>query len=168
MLFRSLEQVDHGARAVRAALACTAAVEAAKEAFAALSAEPPFTRIGLHTGMAVVGNMGSPSRFNYTALGDVVNTASRLEEANKVVGGSLLVSAATVAACAGSLDPAADHAEAGDLEFRRLGLISVDGRKAPIEVWEPRFRSGLFSPILPWTGEKSCLIKTRPVTGILA
>ena len=156
-----LGQADHGLRAVKAALACGAAIEAAKESFSALGAELPLTRIGLHTGKAVVGNMGSPSRFNYTALGDAVNTASRLEEANKVVGGSILVSAATAAACAGSLDPSIDRAEAEGVEFRRLGLIAVDGRKAPIEVWEPRLEGRLFSSVAAWEGEKSCLIKTK-------
>ncbi|MCX7027367.1 MAG: adenylate/guanylate cyclase domain-containing protein [Spirochaetes bacterium] len=161
-----LEQPDHAARAVRAALACGPAIEAAKEAFTALGAGLPFTRIGLHTGKAAVGNMGSPSRFNYTALGDVVNTASRLEEANKVVGGSVLVSSATVEACAGPLDPVGDRAASGRLEFRRLGRVIVDGRKGPVEVWEPRNAGGTFSSVLPWEGEKSCLIKTRPADGV--
>jgi adenylate cyclase len=156
-----LRQADHGERAVRAALTCLAAVEAARASFAALGTEPPFSRIGIHTGRAVVGNMGSPSRFNYTALGDAVNTASRLEEANKAVGGSILVSAATVEACAGPLDPLANRAAAGGIEFRRLGTIIVDGRKSPIEVWEPRLEQGVFSSVLPWEGEKSCLIKTQ-------
>jgi len=155
-----LEQADHAARGVRAVLACGQALESARDSFSALGVDLPFTRFGLHTGKAVVGNMGSPSRFNYTALGDVVNTASRLEEANKVVGGAILLSASTVEACTGLLDPLRDKAAAGNLEFRRLGSIFVDGRQASIEVWEPRFTGGKFSSVLPWEGERSCLIKT--------
>ncbi len=50
------------------------------------------TRIGAHCGLAVVGNFGSQDRFHYTAMGDVVNVAARLEAANKIVGSQVLVS----------------------------------------------------------------------------
>jgi len=140
-----LDQEDHASRAVRAALACHKALRASIGDFDALGAPMPFTRIGIHTGKAIVGNMGSPSRFNYTALGDVVNVGSRLENANKATGTALLVSGDTVAACA-----------AKGLEFRRLGEILVHGRKAPIEVWEPRFEGEAPGDSPAWTGLKDC------------
>lgn len=61
-----------------------------------LTANKPgfYTRIGLHYGMAIVGNLGSSERLNYTVLGDAVNIASRLVNANKIYGTSILVSEA--------------------------------------------------------------------------
>lgn len=123
-----LERPDHAARAVRAALACQKALGEAEGDFSALGVPCPFTRIGIHTGVAVVGNMGSPSRFNYTALGDVMNTASRLESANKTIGTRILVSGETAEACAG----------AEGVVLRRLGPIAVKGKAKTIEAWEAR------------------------------
>lgn len=140
-----LDQADHAVRAVRAALYCQKNLADSSGVFTALGVSVPFTRIGIHTGKAIVGNMGSPSRFNYTALGDVVNTASRLENANKATGTKILVSGDTVAAC-----------PSGSLEFRRLGEVAVYGKKIPIEVWEPGL-SGSESGFAPaWTGVKDC------------
>ena len=140
-----LDQEDHASRAVRAALACQKALSASRGAFEALGAPMPFTRIGIHTGKAIVGNMGSPSRFNYTALGDVMNVGSRLENANKATGTTLLVSGDTVVACG-----------AKGLEFRRLGEILVHGRKASVEVWEPRLEGEAPGDSPAWTGLKDC------------
>jgi adenylate cyclase len=143
-----LAQDDHAARAVRAAISCQKALATSEEAFASIGTPVPVTRIGLHTGKAIVGNMGSPSRFNYTALGDVVNTASRLENANKATGTTILVSGDTVAAC--------ESGKSGGLEFTRLGEISVYGKKTPIEVWEPRLSGEAASGASDWSGIKDC------------
>ncbi len=124
-----LSQEDHAVRALRSALRCHAALDAAVPEFEALGFPLPRTRIGIHTGMAIVGNMGSQWRFNYTALGDVVNTASRLEEANKIVGTRLLVSSDTVALARRS----------SEFSFRRLGEVLLQGKSRPVEVWEARF-----------------------------
>ncbi len=85
-------QPDHVARACRAALAAKAAGERLNTAFEAEGLKPFFTRFGIHVGEAVVGNVGSTERMNYTALGNTVNLAARLEGLNKQVGTAVLAS----------------------------------------------------------------------------
>ena len=87
---------------------------------------PPIgcTRVGLHRGEAVVGNFGGEDRIQYTALGDAMNTAARLESANKSLKSTVLVSnqarEETMIDC-----------------FRPMGRIVLSGRSTPVEVWEP-------------------------------
>ena len=85
-------QPDHVARACRAALAAKAAGERLNAEFEAEGLKPFVTRFGIHVGEAVVGNVGSTERMNYTALGNTVNLAARLEGLNKQVGTNILAS----------------------------------------------------------------------------
>jgi len=85
-------QPDHVERACRAALAGRAASDKLNAQFESEGLKPFFTRFGIHVGEAVVGNLGSTERMNYTALGDTVNLASRLEGLNKQFGTAILVS----------------------------------------------------------------------------
>ena len=115
---------DDADRAVRAAIA----MYQAGQAFAA-SGGPDLphigrTRVGLHRGEAVVGNFGGEGRIQYTALGDGMNTAARLESANKSLKTTVLVS--TEARVESSIDI-----------FRPMGRIVLSGRSTPVEVWEP-------------------------------
>jgi adenylate cyclase len=87
-------QTDHVERACRAALAGKAASDALNAQFAAEGLPPFVTRIGFHVGEALVGNLGSSERMDYTVLGTTVNLASRLEGLNKEYGTSILVSEA--------------------------------------------------------------------------
>ena len=82
------------------------------------------TRFGLHTGPAVVGNVGARNRLQYTAMGDTVNVASRLEGINKAFGTTILASRA-----------ARDHAQAGFV-FRPLGFHQAKGREEKVEIFE--------------------------------
>jgi adenylate cyclase len=85
-------QPDHVERACRAALMGKAASDKLNAQFEAEGLKPFFTRFGIHVGEAVVGNLGSTERMNYTALGNTVNLASRLEGLNKQFGTTILVS----------------------------------------------------------------------------
>jgi adenylate cyclase len=85
-------QPDHVERACRAALAGRLASEKLNLQFEAEGLKPFFTRFGIHVGEAVVGNLGSTERMNYTALGNTVNLAARLEGLNKQFGTAILVS----------------------------------------------------------------------------
>jgi adenylate cyclase len=85
-------QPDHVARACRAALAAKGASERLNAEFEAEGLQPFFTRFGVHVGEAVVGNVGSTERMNYTALGNTVNLAARLEGLNKQFETAILAS----------------------------------------------------------------------------
>ncbi|WP_171235739.1 adenylate/guanylate cyclase domain-containing protein [Ruegeria sp. HKCCA6837] len=87
-----LDDSDHPVHACRAALACLLAEAKLNSDNGALPLRPLHTRFGLHTGRVVVGNVGSLSRLQYTALGAAVNFASRLEGLNKVYGTRILIS----------------------------------------------------------------------------
>jgi adenylate cyclase len=87
-------QSDHVEQACRAALSAKAASEALNTQFEAEGLKPFVIRLGIHFGDAVVGNVGSAERMNYTALGNSVNLAARLEGLNKEYGTTILVSEA--------------------------------------------------------------------------
>ncbi|WP_375305474.1 adenylate/guanylate cyclase domain-containing protein [Bradyrhizobium sp. A11] len=120
----------HATKAVRAALKC-------HEKLAELNADhPAFAghglshRIGLNSGEAVVGNIGSRRRFNYTVMSDTVNVASRLEGANKYYGTAIMASETTMA-------------QTGDaFAWRELDAIRVLGRGEAIKVFEPLAETG--------------------------
>jgi adenylate cyclase len=87
-------QPDHVERACRAALSAKTASDALNAQFEAEGLSPFVVRIGIHFGDAVVGNVGSAERMNYTVLGNSVNLAARLEGLNKGYGTTMLVSEA--------------------------------------------------------------------------
>jgi adenylate cyclase len=124
------EGTDHAAQAVRAALACFAELENLNRAAAASNGPKLAHRIGLNSGLALVGNIGSRRRFNYTVMGDSVNLASRLEGANKYFGTSILASESTMALTGAAF------------VWREVDAIRVKGRVEPVRVYEPLANAG--------------------------
>jgi adenylate cyclase len=124
-----LHQADHPERAIR----CALELDSFGSSFAAAQRAEgvPFggTRIGVHTGPAVVGNFGGERFFDYTAHGDTVNTAARLEGANKFLGSRLCASGNTARGCP-------------DVTFRPIGVLVLYGKKEPVEVYEPLTEDG--------------------------
>ncbi len=90
-----LEDPDHAAHACRAALMCRARSRGLDRTWQERGEPIMHTRLGLHTGEVIVGNVGAAQRMDYTALGATVNLASRLEGLNKVYGTQILASQAT-------------------------------------------------------------------------
>jgi adenylate cyclase len=115
---------DHAARALRAALACSKATRALYGSPAWAGLPPLVTRFGLHTARVMVGHFGAPERLSYTALGDGVNLAARLEGLCKHYGVMVLASEAIVKA-------------GGDgLSFRLVDRVAVKGKHESVRVYE--------------------------------
>ncbi|SPP97774.1 conserved membrane protein of unknown function [Bradyrhizobium vignae] len=120
----------HARNAVRAALKCHGKLAELNAGHPAFAGHGLSHRIGLNSGEAVVGNIGSRRRFNYTVMSDTVNVASRLEGANKYYGIAIMASEATVA-------------QTGDtFAWRELDAIRVMGRGEAIRVFEPLAEMG--------------------------
>lgn len=115
---------DHPAKACRAALAVIEACKAETDSWSGEGIPPVRTRIGLHTGEAIVGNVGSSDRLNYTALGDTVNLASRLEAYNRETKTSILISS-----------DLAKHIK-GTFSIRSLGEAHIKGYENAVSVFE--------------------------------
>lgn len=119
-----LAQPDHALRACRAALRCRQRLAVLRTEWIERGLPQISARIGLNSGVAVVGNMGSAKRFDYTMLGDVVNLAARLEGANKAYGTDIMVGEETARMV-------------GDSIFmRELDLLRVKGKQHGAAVYE--------------------------------
>ena len=120
------EAADHADRAIRTAIAMQRRMDALNVEWAERNPahEPLSVRIGLHTGEVVVGNVGGAERLNYSAIGDAVNLAARLEPANKDYGTLTMISEVTLAQASGRY------------RVRELDRIAVVGRDEGVTVYE--------------------------------
>ncbi len=119
-----VDQSDHPLRAVRCALELQAFSRSLRARHTGEQLKLGDTRVGVNTGVCVVGNFGGSFRFDYTAHGDAINTAARLESANKYLGIRTCVSQATQSRCVG-------------IHFRPIGELLLKGKNEAIEVFEP-------------------------------
>jgi adenylate cyclase len=123
-----ISQEDHASRMLRAALRCQQRLADLRPGFRQRIGRDMYMRIGMNSGDAVVGNMGSNTRFDYTMLGDAVNLAARLEGVNKSFGTYTMISHST----------REQVIKQGDgFCFRELGRIQVVGKSLPVTVFEP-------------------------------
>ena len=129
-----LPNTFHAFYACKAALRCRHDVSRLNHEWRTTGKAAFPTRIGIHTGETLVGNMGSPERMNYTVVGDSVNLASRLESINSVYGTEIIVSATTY-------QQVADH-----FLFRPLDIVTVKGKTQGVLIYELVGENGDTSP----------------------
>lgn len=119
-----LELENHAERAVACAIEMVEELENNNRVFREKGWPELAMGIGVHTGKVVVGNMGSRDRLNYTAIGDGVNLASRLESVTKEYGLSIIVSEETMK-------------QAPSFRYKRLDTIQVKGKQEAVTIFTP-------------------------------
>ena len=118
------DQPDHAARAVACAVDLDQAAEGFRTRWHERGIAFGMTRIGVHTGPAIVGNFGGGRYFDYTAYGDTINTSARLENANKAFGTRICVSETAVT-------------RYGAFRGRPLGDLMLRGKQEALRAFEP-------------------------------
>jgi len=119
-----MRQDDHAVRACRGALAAKAEVDRMRAEFSAKGLPDVYTRIGVNSAVNFVGNFGSEQLFSYTAIGDGMNLAARLEGANKAYGSVIMIGPRTY-------ELAREH-----IEVRELDRVRVAGKTEAVTVYE--------------------------------
>ncbi len=119
-----LEQPDHATHGVDCAMEMDAFCQDFQQRQSAVGVSWGITRIGVHSGPAIVGNFGGEMFFNYTAYGDAINTTARLESVNKHLGTRICVSASVVE-------------QISDFKGRPVGTLVLKGKSEEIKVFEP-------------------------------
>jgi len=127
------DQPDYAVRAVACAQELDAWAEAFRERWKAKGVNFGATRIGVHAGPALVGNFGGGRFFDYTAYGDTINTAARLEAANKFLGTRICVSATIANAVS-------------NFRGRPIGDLVLRGRSEPLRAYEPLSAASFGTP----------------------
>jgi adenylate cyclase len=122
-----LDVPDHAIRACQAALSMLKKLGQINNEWRKRNFPSIAIGIGINTGEAIVGNMGANMRFDYTAIGDSVNLASRLEGLNKLYGTEIIISKSTLENLNSSEAP---------FLFRELDVVQVKGKEEPISIFE--------------------------------
>jgi adenylate cyclase len=148
-----LDVAGHADHACRSALKMMVKLDELNRSFTERGIHTIDIGIGINTGDAVVGNMGAAMRFDYTAIGDNVNLASRLEGLNKMYGTHIIVSEST-------------KLQAGDdLMFREIDLVAVKGKLQPVPIYE--LMTSDDTQLRTMFGEAFCLYRNREFTAAL-
>jgi adenylate cyclase len=119
-----LPLADHAVQACKAALEMQDAMSSLREGWEAQGFHQITTRIGIHSGPVIAGNVGSRRRFNYTVMGDAVNLSARLQEANRTYGTGIILSEAT------------RRRLLNGFLVRELDLVQVRGRAQTVTIYE--------------------------------
>src|SRR3954465_626851 len=127
------DQPDYATRAIACAHDLDVWAQAFRERWKAKGVNVGATRIGVHAGPALVGNFGGSRFFDYTAYGDTINTASRLETANEFLGTRICVSATV-----------ADATK--NFQGRPVGDLMLRGRSEPLRAYEPLTAAAFAGP----------------------
>ena len=149
------DQPDYATRAIACAHDLDVWAEAFRERWKAKGVNFGATRIGVHAGPALVGNFGGSRFFDYTAYGDTINTAARLETANKFLGTRICVSAAV-----------ADGAE--NFRGRPVGDLVLRGRSEPLRAYEPLPAAVFEAPTTKQYSEAFAKLEADDVTAMPA
>ncbi|HEX9971174.1 MAG TPA: adenylate/guanylate cyclase domain-containing protein, partial [bacterium] len=143
-------QEDHASRAIACAVALDAFARKFSEDMQKQGIPLGGTRIGVHTGVVMVGNFGGKTMFDYRALGDPINTCSRLETVNKHLGTRICVSRETVDKCPGFIG-------------RPIGTLVLKGKSQGIETFEPLTREEMdSSPIQTYMAAYKLMAQNDP------
>ena len=116
-----LDMIDHEKRAVECGVEIMKNIALLNQELQSEDLPPIAIGIGINTGEAIVGNMGSEGRFDYTAIGDAVNTAARLESATKECGVNILIGETTESLCG--------------YHLLELEPIMVKGKSKPLKIY---------------------------------
>jgi adenylate cyclase len=149
------DQPDAAKRAIACALALDSWAEGFRAEWTGRGVALGATRIGVHAGPAIVGNFGGGRLFDYTAYGDTINAAARLESVNKQLGTRICVSAV-----------AAERA--GDFRGRAVGDLILRGRVGPMRAYEPLSPEEFASPATAAYGDAFAKLEARDPGAVAA
>ena len=149
------DQPDFASRAVGCAHALDAWAEDFRMRWKAKGVNFGVTRIGVHAGPALVGNFGGSRFFDYTAYGDTINIAARLESANKFLGTRICVSATV-----------AERAE--NFQGRPVGDLILRGRSEPLRAYEPLVSEAFKTPAITQYSEAFAKLEAGDATAMPA